>query len=161
MVPAGRRDLVFVVGCRPGVADEGLAPRRVEAIDLDVNAGWDVLCVGLEDDLVELQAGLQAQPVEEGGDAHRWQGVDVGRGVAVDEQVEGLGFAADGGVVAGIAVSVVNVDGSELRTDGLEDLLKRYFAFRTRRSSQPSTPSSWSSKCSVSCAMGTPPMELW
>lgn len=83
----------------------------------------DVPGVGLEDDLVESQAGLEAQPVEQGGDGHRWQGVDIGCGVAVGEQVEGRGLAADGGVVAGAAVADVDMDGSKLLANGIEDLL--------------------------------------
>jgi len=155
-VPAGRRDLVW-----PGVADEGLAPRRVEAIDLDVNAGRDVLRVGLEDHLVEGQVGLQTQPVEEGGDAHRRQGVDVGRGVAVDEQVEGLGLAADGGVVAGIAVAVVNVDGSELRTDGLEDLLAEVLRVQDEAVVAALDAEFMVFEVFRQLCHGTPLMELW
>jgi hypothetical protein len=93
----------------PGISDEPLPARWIETIDLDVHAGGYAGTVLLEDRLVELEVGFMTEPVEEGGDGEALH-VDVGGGVAVFEQVERRGLAANASVVARIAITIMNSD---------------------------------------------------
>ena len=80
--------------------------------------------------------------------------IDIDGGMAADAKVEGSCLAADLGVVARIAVAVMNVDSSELVVDGFENLLAEEghilddVGISTRQNSQ-----SGFSVCEVRCKL--------
>src|ERR1039458_1786346 len=142
-----------VHGCGACVADECLAPGWIEAVDLNVNAGRNFSLVLLEDDLVEGKLAFETQPVEQNlhGDCGR---IDIDGGVAADAKVEGSCLAADLGVVARIAVAVMNADSSEFVVDGFENLLAEEghvlddVRVSTRQNGQP-----WFGVCEMRCKL--------